>query len=108
MTITSRQNPLVARFRDAARGEAGDVLLLDGAHLVGDAIAAGIEIALAAVTPTARERTEIGRLVEALSSAGVMVAVVAQPVMDAISPVRSASGITALAARPATAIDRVY
>jgi RNA methyltransferase, TrmH family len=108
MTITSRQNPLVARFRDAARGDAGDVMLLDGAHLVGDAIAAGLDIAIAAVTPAARERSDIERLVDALISAGVTVATVAQPVMDALSPVRSASGITALAARPASEIDRVY
>jgi TrmH family RNA methyltransferase len=108
MTITSRQNPLVARFRDAARGDAGSVMLLDGAHLIGDAIDAGLDIALAAVTPAARERGDIQRLVDALTDSGVTVATVAQPVMDAISPVRSASGITALAARPPTATDRLY
>jgi hypothetical protein len=51
MTITSRQNPLVARFRDAARGDAGEVILLDGAHLVADAINARLRIELAAVRP---------------------------------------------------------
>jgi TrmH family RNA methyltransferase len=108
MTITSRQNPLVARFRDAARGDDGGVMLLDGAHLVADAIAARIGITIAAVTPAARGRGEIERLVDALSAAGTTVATVAQPVMDAISPVRSASGIVALAERPEAGGDRLY
>ena len=34
--ITSRQNAIVARFRAAARGDADDLLLLDGAHLVAE------------------------------------------------------------------------
>ena len=59
MTITSRQNPLVARFRDAARGDAGEMMLLDGAHLVADAIAAQLRIDLAAVTPASREQPDI-------------------------------------------------
>jgi len=108
MTITSRQNPLVARFRDAARGDAGAIVLLDGAHLVADAIEAGLEVELAAVTPDARTRPDIEAIIDALADAGVDVATVAQPVMDAISPVRTASGIAALAHRPATALDRVY
>jgi TrmH family RNA methyltransferase len=108
MTITSRQNPLVTRFRDAARGDAGEVILLDGAHLVADAIAAGVTIELAAVTSAARERADVRPLLAALADNGVTVATVAQPVMDAISPVRSASGIAALAARPASAADRLY
>ncbi len=108
MTITSRQNPLVARFRDAMRGDAAAALLLDGAHLVADALAAGIAIELVAVTPAARERADIDALVTSLRDGGVTVAVVAQPVMDAISPVRAASGIAALALRPPSAGDRIY
>src|SRR5262249_17695319 len=108
MTITSRQNPLVARFRDAARGDAGDVLLLDGAHLVADALAAQLRIDLAAVTPASRERTDVQQIASALADAGVSVATVAQPVMDAVSPVRSSSGIVALAARPSFPIDRLF
>jgi TrmH family RNA methyltransferase len=108
MTITSRQNPLVARFRDAAHGDAGDVMLLDGAHLVADAIAAGLRIDLAAVTPAARERPEIQQLIAALAEADVSVATVAQPVMDAVSPVRSSSGIVALAGRPVFHVERMY
>ena len=108
MTITSRQNPLVARFRDAARGGRGEALLLDGAHLVGEAIDAGIRVHLAAVTPAASERDDIRPLLAALARAGADIATVAAPVMDAISPVRSPSGIVALAERPPAAADRVY
>jgi len=32
LTITTRRNALVARFRDAARGDDDDVILLDGVH----------------------------------------------------------------------------
>ena len=54
MTITSRHNPLVARFRDAARGDADGVMLLDGAHLVADALSAGVAIHVAVVAAAAR------------------------------------------------------
>ena len=89
MTITSRQNPLVARFRDAARGDAGGPILLDGAHLVADAVRAGLNIRLAAVTPASRAKDDVRELLDSLSGLQVEVATVSAPVMDAISPVRS-------------------
>lgn len=105
MTITSRQNPLVARFREAARGDAGDVILLDGAHLIAEAIAAGIHIQLAAVVSTAED---VGGLVETLTRRRVEVAAVSPGVMDAISPVRSPSAIAALATRPSGDVEQLY
>jgi|RhiMethySRZTD1v2_1073278.scaffolds.fasta_scaffold12163_5 TrmH family RNA methyltransferase len=108
VTITSRQNPLVARFRDAARGEAGAAMLLDGAHLVGDAVSAGVALQIAAVTPSALESGELQTLVSALGQQGVEVTLVSAQVMDAISPVRSPSAIVALAERPETARAQLY
>jgi RNA methyltransferase, TrmH family len=108
VTITSRQNPIVARFRDAARGEDGAVMLLDGAHLVGDAVRAGVAVQIAAVTPAALEAGDLQPLVTALGEQGVEVALVSAPVMDAISPVRSSSAIVALAERPASNSAGVY
>jgi TrmH family RNA methyltransferase len=108
VTITSRQHPVVARFRDAARGEADGIMLLDGAHLVGDAVEAGVELVVAAVTPSALENDELQALISALGRQGVEVTLVSAPVMDAISPVRSPSAIVALARRLPAPTDAFY
>jgi TrmH family RNA methyltransferase len=100
-TITSRQNPIVARYRAAARGDAVSPLLLDGVHLVADALAAGIQIEAVAVTPEGRRDPALHDLLSTLGRAAVEVTDVSAPVMDAISPVRSSSRVVALAARPA-------
>jgi TrmH family RNA methyltransferase len=106
--ITSRSNPLVARYRAAARGDAGDLVLLDGAHLVGDALGAGVAIQHLAATPAAQTRPEVSPLVAAAARAGAEVSSVSENVMDALSPVRSASGVVALAARPVHTMERVF
>ena len=56
--ITSRQNPIVARFRAAARGESTDQLLLDGVHLVVEALGAGIRIREAAVMTREQDESD--------------------------------------------------
>lgn len=108
MTITSRQNPLVARFRAAARGDVGGVILLDGAHLVSDAIDARIAFQLVAVTPASSDQPDIHALADALQRNGVEVIVVSASVMDAVSPVKTPSGIVALAERPVADGDALY
>jgi len=107
MAITSRQNPIVSRFRDAANGDAAS-LLLDGAHLVADAIAANAAIALAAVTTASREKPEIAAIADSLAQRGVEVTTVGVSVMNAISPVKSPAGIVAIADRPARALADVF
>lgn len=108
VTITSRQNPLVARFRTAARGDVGGVMLLDGAHLVADAVAARVAFQLAAVTPASREKDDVRTLVDAMERDGVEVITVSASVMDAVSPVKTASGVVALAECPRTGLDPLY
>jgi RNA methyltransferase, TrmH family len=98
--VTSRQNPIVARFRTAARGEANGLLLLDGIHLVNEALDAGIRLQEAAVAAAAESRSEVRALLARLDRAGVVVVAASQPVMDAISPVNSSSIVVALADRP--------
>jgi len=114
--VTSRQNPLVARFKQAARG-GENLVLLDGAHLVADALAAGVRIREAAIIDggetgaaarDAKRHAEEHALAARLVSAGVDVVGVTTAVMDALSPVRSTSRIVALAERPQFDDARLY
>lgn len=98
--ITSRQNPIVARYRSVAAGEDRSYVLLDGVHLVADALAARVDIAEAALTPDAWEQPEVAALASRLGTAGIDVLTVAAPVMSALSAMRSPSPIVALGARP--------
>jgi RNA methyltransferase, TrmH family len=106
--ITSRRHPIVVRFREIARGSDDDLLLLDGVHLIRDALDAGIRIRLAVVSANAVDRPDVHRLVEAMAPTGADISAAPATVMDAVSPVRSASEIVALADRPAIGADRMY
>ncbi len=98
ITITSRQHGFVARCRAAAaRTGAQTDLLLDGIHLVRDALAAGVRIEVAGIATTALDGVEMDALRKALDTSGVEVVALSGPVMDAASPVRTPSGIVALA-----------
>ena len=103
--ITSRQNSVVAQYRSAARGETGDVLLLDGAHLVSDALTARIPLQHVMVAAESQENSDIQPLVARAVAQQTMVAVASAKVMEAASPVRSSSPIIALANRNKLAAD---
>lgn len=101
-TISSRQNPIVRTFREVAAESPSDGsrLLLDGVHLVEEARRAGIRLDQVAVSAErATNGSELARLADALVRDGVDVLSVTSPVMNAISPVRTPSGIVALASR---------
>ena len=106
MRITSRQNPLVTRFRDAARGDSTRILL-DGEHLLRDALAAGVILDVAAFSDEAASG-RLAALAADAREAGATVAVVAPQVLDAMSPVRQPSGVVALAERPAWTLKDVF
>lgn len=95
--ITSRHNPLVGRFKAAADSDA-QWMLLDGAHLLFEALDAGVAIDCVAVDS---DRVPSGDL-DALSRAvpADRLVRVSRSVLDAMSPVRTPTGIVALAARP--------
>ena len=105
--ISSRSNPLVTRFRDVARGHRTDgAILLDGQHLIDEALATGIALETVALAEHIVDDGSDERLVERLEHAGAQVVRVPTTVMAAMSPVRQPSGIVALAhARPGSLDD---
>lgn len=106
--IDSRHNPLVTRFRALAESSyTDDRLLLDGAHLVREARASGVSLDVVAVsTSRLSGDTEEGRLARALASDGVDVVEASDQAFAALSPVRTPSGLAAIASRPlASATD---
>lgn len=106
--ISSRQNPVVKRFRELARmGATDEALLLDGQHLVEEAIAASVPIEVAAFA----EQHVQGRLVTLAARTrrlGARTVVVTDQVLAAISPVQHPSGVVAIARRPEPMIARVF
>src|SRR4051812_13306194 len=76
-------------------------MLLDGVHLVNDAIVAGVRLVHVIVAAAAEQEDEIVLLASRASTAGAEVVIATAPVMDAISPVRSSSAVVAIAQKPA-------
>ncbi len=100
--LTSRQHPIVRRCRRVAgrRGEA-DVILLDGAHLLTEALDAGVPIQ---IVVTGGEHPDLARRAQ---HAGAAVYEASADVLDALSPVRSPSGVVALATWTPPPVDRL-
>ncbi len=97
-TITSRHHTIVKEFRELARG-GGPMMLLDGWHLLTEAVTAGVAIKTAAVCgpPTADEQIVIDRV----RRAGAHVVEVSSAALNAMSPVHSPTGVVASARKPA-------
>ena len=109
--IAGRQNPAVRLFRSlAAEGDVtGARLLLDGAHLVREARDSGVALEMVAVASSRLARdTEEGRLAHALDGDGVDVVMAPDQLFGAISPVRTPSGIIAVARREPTIAAEIY
>jgi TrmH family RNA methyltransferase len=106
--LTGRRNPIVARYRAAAHGELEGLLLLDGPHLVSDALAAHIRLEHAVVAADASTAAEIQPLVAQLSARAVETAFASSSVMGAVSPLRSPSAIVAIGRRPDAGEGHLY
>jgi TrmH family RNA methyltransferase len=102
--ISRRQHPLVARFREAARGGTGTPILLDGPHLVLEALGAQIPILDVAMISGAADTDEMSQIRRRVPSTHM----VTSQVMDALSPTRTPSGVVALADRPASREEDLF
>jgi TrmH family RNA methyltransferase len=116
--ISSRQNAIVKRFRDLGRtsrhtraddeadGRAGHAVdvLLDGEHLVHEALLCDIRIEIAAFSDKQINNvlSPAARMAKDIKKRGGRVLIVTDQVLAAMSPVQHSSGVIAIArARPA-------
>lgn len=108
--LNSRRHPFVTRCRALAAGDAdGDgAVLLDGPHLLAEALAAGVEIVAVAVTRRFADSAGHAGLLASLAGAAGEVFLAADSVMDAASPTRSPAGIVAIGMCSPKDADRVF
>lgn len=108
--LTSRRHPFVLRCRELATGRdaADSDILLDGPHLIEDALAAGVGILAAAVGPRLLDDPALRGLLATLQAAGTEVFAATESVLEAASPVRSPSGIVAVARLALAGPERVF
>ena len=104
--ITSRQHAIVKTFRRAARGDAR-LALLDGWHLLSEAVDAGVRIETIAIAKHKHEG-ETARVVARARAHGADVVSVSAVVMDALSPVRTPTGVVALIERPTVSLPELF
>ena len=99
--ITSRHNPVVARFRAAAREGRGSrrQLLLDGSRLIDAARRAGVRLDTVIFARGALQQRDgmLASLAGRLQAEDVTVMAASAPVLSAVSPVQTPSGVVALA-----------
>jgi TrmH family RNA methyltransferase len=102
--IATRQHAIVKQFRAVARGDENR-LLLDGWHLLAEAAAGDLTVDLIALAggPPARHAA----LIDRLHARGATIVRVTAPVLNAISPVRTPSGVVATANRPRLPLERL-
>src|SRR3954469_13191345 len=124
--VTSRQNAVVKRFRDLARasraaapvassvphgtgGHAGEILL-DGEHLVQEALACDVPVELAAFSDRqiSNVLSPLARLAKDVRKRGGRAILVTDQVLAAISAVEHPSGVVAIGRARATDVRVVF
>jgi len=98
--LSRRQDPIVVRARDAAKGAGpDDAVLLDGMKLVLDALDAGVtvDVILATADVLQDGSADVRTLTRVAAAAGAVVYEASPGVIDAASPARTPSGVVAIA-----------
>ena len=106
--ISSRRNPLVNEYREAARGKNHNLLLLDGVHLVSAALAANVRVRHVVVATDALDRPDVRAVVDLIDSRQTAIATASASVVSAMSPVRQPSGVVAIAERPSWRDEELF
>lgn len=109
--ITRRQDPVVTRCREiASHAGTDDAVLLDGPHLVLDALRASVPMDFVLVTTALLDTpsAEMRELLALAREAGVDVLEGTTGVLDAASPVRTPSGVVAVAHWSAAPLNTLW
>jgi TrmH family RNA methyltransferase len=94
--VTSSKNPVVQRFRAAAAGDLEGVMLAEGVRLVAEAVAAGLVVLEAAVSP----RLQDAELRDRLEKCARSFLAVGEDVMQRLSALDTPQGVAVLLERP--------
>ena len=106
--ITSRQNPLVKRFRRVRAISERQHVFLEGIRLIEDAINAGARLESVAFTAELESSERGAALLESLNRVQCRGALVSKQVMEAITDTRTPQGVAALVGRPYHALDDLF
>jgi RNA methyltransferase, TrmH family len=106
--ITSRQNPLVKRFRRVrAMGERHHIFL-EGVRLMEDAINSGVHFESVAFTGELEASERGAALIASLQSVQCRGALVSKQVMQAIADTQSPQGVAAIVSRPYVSLEDLF
>ncbi|HEY7544451.1 MAG TPA: RNA methyltransferase [Blastocatellia bacterium] len=106
--ITSRQNPLVKRFRRVRAGGERHMILLEGVRLIEEALRAGAHFESVAFTSEI-EATDRGMaLLDALQQVRCRGAHIPRQVMEVFSDTETPQGIAAIASRPYYELESLF
>lgn len=106
--ITSRQNPLVKRFRRVRAGGERPHVFLEGVRLIEDALNTRAHFESVAFTPALQSSERGAALLEALQAVQCRGAFVSEQVMEAIAGTDTPQGVAAIVSRPYLDLDDLF
>jgi TrmH family RNA methyltransferase len=106
--IRSRSNAFVRRLRELKDRASRELVLLEGSRLVAEALAAGVEILEAAVSPRFRDSRRGRELLRSLEECGATPRTMHEDVLSSLSELTSGEGVLAIGRRPRFAEPQLY
>ena len=106
--ITSRQNPLVKRFRRVRAGSERQHIFLEGIRLIEDALNANARFESVAFTVPLEASERGAILLDALRRVPCRGALVSKQVMEAIADTETPQGVAAIVSRPYAELDDLF
>ena len=106
--ITSRQNPLVKRFRRVRTMGERPYVFLEGVRLIEDAIKTGAHFESVAFTAELESSERGAALLDLLRRVQCRGALVSKQVMEAIADTKAPQGVAAIVSRPYLELDDLF